>query len=187
MVLEANAVNEVEVGLRNLLWRVSAEHLNEQRDDALCYERIAVGCEHDVAVGVVGLQPHTALASVDEVLLRLIFRVKRLQVVAKVNEEDDSLQDVPEITNEDFVLGIRPEFLDIADAGALQGEIYGAMPTGMESTVKVRVGEFLLTGVIFGSSLFTIGTKVPLSVTGNQIMLFDRRSGKCITSGSLEF
>ena len=107
--------------------------------------------------------------------------------IAKVNEEDDSLQDVPEITNEDFVLGIRPEFLDIADTGALQGEIYGAMPTGMESTVKVRVGEFLLTGVIFGSSLFTIGTKVPLSVTGNQIMLFDRRSGKCITSGSLEF
>lgn len=107
--------------------------------------------------------------------------------IAKVNEEDDSLQDVPEITNEDFVLGIRPEFLDIADTGALQGEIYGAMPTGMESTVKVRVGEFLLTGVIFGSSLFTIGTKVSLSVTGNQIMLFDRRSGKCITSGSLEF
>ena len=107
--------------------------------------------------------------------------------IAKVNEEDDSLQDVPEITNEDFVLGIRPEFLDIADAGALQGEIYGAMPTGMESTVKVRVREFLLTGVIFGSSLFTIGTKVPLSVTGNQIMLFDRRSGKRITSGSLEF
>ena len=107
--------------------------------------------------------------------------------IAKVNEEDDSLQDVPEITNEDFVLGIRPEFLDIADAGALQGEIYGAMPTGMESTIKVRVGEFLLTGVIFGSSLFTIGTKVPLSVTGSQIMLFDRRSGKCITSGSLRF
>ena len=107
--------------------------------------------------------------------------------IAKVNEEDDSLQDVPEITNEDFVLGIRPEFLDIADAGALQGEIYGAMPTGMESTIKVRVGEFLLTGVIFGSSLFTIGTKVLLSVTGSQIMLFDRRSGKCITSGSLRF
>lgn len=78
-------------------------------------------------------------------------------------------------------------FWTLPTPGALQGEIYGAMPTGMESTVKVRVGDFLLTGVIFGSSLFTIGTKVPLSVTGNQIMLFDRRSGKCITSGSLEF
>ena len=107
--------------------------------------------------------------------------------IAKVNEEDDSLQDIPELTNEDFVLGIRPEFLDIQAQGKLQGEIYGAMPTGMESTIKVRVGEFLLTGVIFGSSLFTIGSQVPLTVDGDQIMLFDRKSGKCITSGSLEF
>lgn len=107
--------------------------------------------------------------------------------IAKVDEEDDSLQDAPEITNEDLVLGIRPEFLDIADSSNLRGEIYGAMPTGMESTIKVRVGGFLLTGVIFGSSLFTIGSEVPLSVTGEQIMLFDRKSGRCITSGSLTF
>ena len=107
--------------------------------------------------------------------------------IAKVNEEDDSLQDIPELSNEDFVLGIRPEFLDIQTQGKLQGEIYGAMPTGMESTIKVRVGEFLLTGVIFGSSLFTIGSQVPLTVDGDQIMLFDRKSGKCIVSGSLEF
>ena len=107
--------------------------------------------------------------------------------IAKVDEEDDSLAELPEITNEDFVLGIRPEFLDIADEGNLRGEIYGAMPTGMESTIKVRVGGFLLTGVVFGSSLFTIGTEVPLSVTGDQIMLFDRKSGQCITSGTLNF
>ena len=107
--------------------------------------------------------------------------------IAKVDEEDDSLLDLPEITNEDFVLGIRPEFIDIADEGGLRGEIYGAMPTGMESTIKVRVGGFLLTGVVFGSSLFTIGSEVPLSVTGDQIMLFDRKSGLCITSGSLTF
>ena len=49
------------------------------------------------------------------------------------------------------------------------------------------MGEFLLTGVIFGSSLFTIGSQVPLTVDGDQIMLFDRKSGKCIVSGSLEF
>ena len=107
--------------------------------------------------------------------------------IAKVEEEDDSLQETPVITNEDLVLGIRPEFLDIADKSSLEGEIYGAMPTGMESTIKVRVGGFLLTGVIFGSSLFTIGAKIPLSITGDQIMLFDRKAGVCITSGSLKF
>ena len=61
------------------------------------------------------------------------------------------------------------------------------MPTGMESTIKVRIDDFLLTGVIFGSSLFTIGTKVPLSIAGEHIMLFDRKSGKCIAQGKLEF
>ena len=107
--------------------------------------------------------------------------------VAKVEEEDDSLQEEPVLTNQDLVLGIRPEFLDIVDSGTLEGEIYGAMPTGMESTIKVRIDDFLLTGVIFGSSLFTIGAKVPLSITGDNIMLFDRKSGKCIAQGRLEF
>ena len=107
--------------------------------------------------------------------------------IAKVVEEDDSLQEEPVLTDADLVLGIRPEFLDIADSSALEGEIYGAMPTGMESTIKVRVGDFLLTGVIFGSSLFTIGAKVPLSISGDNIMLFDRQSGRCIAFGSLSF
>ena len=107
--------------------------------------------------------------------------------IAKVEEEDDSLRDDPVLTDTDLVLGIRPEILDIADSSTLEGEIYGAMPTGMESTIKVRVGEFLLTGVIFGSSLFTIGAKVPLSVSGDNIMLFDRQSGRCIAFGSLSF
>ena len=106
--------------------------------------------------------------------------------IAKVDEEDDSLQDAPEITNEDLVLGIRPEFLDIADSSDLRGEIYGAMPTGMESTIKVYVNGFLLTGVVFGSSLFTIGEQHSVSFTGHHIMLFDRQSGDCIALGSLE-
>ena len=106
--------------------------------------------------------------------------------IAKVVEEDDSLQEEPVLTDADLVLGIRPEFLDIADSSALEGEIYGAMPTGMESTIKVRVGDFLLTGVIFGSSLFTIGEKVPVTVSGDNIMLFHRKSGACIATGSLE-
>jgi len=106
--------------------------------------------------------------------------------IAKVVEDDDSIQDTPVLTNQDLVLGIRPEFIDIADSSPLEGEIYGAMPTGMESTIKVRVGDYLLTGVIFGSSLFTIGAKVPLSISGDNIMLFDRRSGRCIAFGSLD-
>ena len=106
--------------------------------------------------------------------------------IDKVDEEDFSLQEDPVLTNEDLVLGVRPEFIDIVDGGPLEGEIYGAMPTGMESTIKVRVGDYLLTGVVFGSTLFTIGSKVSIDITGQNVLLFDRKSGQCIAMGALE-
>ena len=107
--------------------------------------------------------------------------------IAKVEEDDFSLQEEPVLTNSDLVLGIRPEFINIAGGGALDGEIYGAMPTGMESTIKIRVDDFLLTGVVFGSTLFKIGEKVRVNIAGDNIVLFDRRSGRRITFGSIGF
>jgi len=106
--------------------------------------------------------------------------------IAKVDEDDFSLQEEPVLTNMDLVLGIRPEFVDISDVGVLRGEIYGAMPAGMESTIKVCIDGFLITSVVFGSTLFTIGTRMGVDFSGDDIMLFDRRSGKCIFFGSLE-
>ena len=63
--------------------------------------------------------------------------------------------------------------------------IYGAMPTGMESTIKLRIGDFLLTGVVFGNTAYKIGQEVKFEVGGEDILLFDRKSGKLITAGSL--
>ena len=105
--------------------------------------------------------------------------------IARVDEIDEAMQEDPVLTNEDLVLGIRPEFIDIEN-GHVEGEIYGAMPTGMESTIKVRLGQYLLTGVVFGSNLFTIGEKIKLGFKGEDILLFDRKSGKCIACGCLE-
>ena len=105
--------------------------------------------------------------------------------IARVDEIDEAMQEDPVLTNEDLVLGIRPEFIDIEN-GHVEGEIYGAMPTGMESTIKVRLGQYLLTGVVFGSNLFTIGEKIKLGFKGEDILLFDRKSGKRIACGCLE-
>lgn len=102
-------------------------------------------------------------------------------------EEKEDYDDEPVITNEDFVIGIRPEFIELDDNDStVEGEIYGVMPTGMESTIKIAVGNFLLTGVVFGSKLYKIGDRHKIAVAGDGILLFDRKSGKCIASGSLE-
>ena len=106
--------------------------------------------------------------------------------IAKAVEDDFSAPEDPVITDQDFVLSIRPGAIGIAGSGSLDGAIYGAMPTGMESTIKVRVDDFLLTGVVFGSTLFTIGSQVHVDVAGDNVLLFDRKSGVCIAVGSLK-
>ncbi len=106
--------------------------------------------------------------------------------VQKVEEQDESLMDEPVITDEDFVIGIRPEAIDIDANGKIDTTIYGAMPTGMESTLKLRIGEYLLTSVIFGGVIYQIGQEEKISINGKDILLFDRRSGKLICAGRLE-
>ena len=106
--------------------------------------------------------------------------------ISRVDDEDDAMQEEPVLTDEDFVLGVRPEFIAINDSGKLKGEIYGAMPTGMESTVKIRVGEFLLTGVVFGNTLFQIGSFVNIDFISDSIILFHRKSGRIVGTGKLE-
>ena len=104
--------------------------------------------------------------------------------IARVEEIDTSIEDAPEIHDGDYVVGVRPEFIRLADEG-IPGEIYGAMPTGMESTLKIRTGEFLLTSVVFGDTIYAIGTDAHIRFAGDSIMLFDRKSGRYITSGSI--
>jgi len=104
--------------------------------------------------------------------------------IAKVNESE--FEEEVELTHEDFVIGVRPECLRIHDGGALEGEIFSAMPTGMETTVKVRVGEYLLTGVVFGGVTYKLGQKVHLDFSGDGLLLFSRENGRLIAQGSVK-
>ncbi len=106
--------------------------------------------------------------------------------VQTVEEQDDSVQDAPVVTEEDYVIGIRPEAIGISENGKIDTTVYGAMPTGMESTLKLRVGEFLLTSVIFGGVIYKIGQEEKIDIKGNDILLFDRVSGRLICAGKLE-
>ena len=109
--------------------------------------------------------------------------------IAKVNALED-LGDETAIADDDFILGIRPEFLELGDEndskGVIDGKIYSSMPTGMETVVKVSIGNYLLTGVMFGGILYRIDQKVKLHTSGDDILLFSRKTGKLIAQGSLE-
>ena len=106
--------------------------------------------------------------------------------ISKINEEDYILKEEEKLTRQDFVLGIRPECINVSEKGEFEGIIYGAMPTGMESTLKIAVGNYLLTAVVFGNTIYTIGTKIRFDFTGNHILLFDRKTGYKICSGTIQ-
>ena len=102
--------------------------------------------------------------------------------VHMVNDEPDK----EEFTREDFVIGVRPEFISITDDGPIEGEIFSAMPTGMETTVRVKVGNFLLTGVVFGGVTYKLGEKVRLKFTGDGTSIYSRINGRLIATGKLK-
>jgi ABC-type sugar transport system ATPase subunit len=104
--------------------------------------------------------------------------------IAKV-DENEIIQEEKTITYHDYVIGIRPEFIKISEQGSLTGEIYSAMPTGMETTVKIRIGNFLFTGVVFGGVLYEIGQTVKLDFDGKGMLLFSRKNGNLISQGVL--
>ena len=90
-----------------------------------------------------------------------------------------------EIDHDDWVIGVRPEFINICEDGPIEGEIFSAMPTGMETTVRIRVLNYLLTGVVFGGVLYKIGQKIRLSFAGDGINLFSRVNGRLVACGKV--
>ncbi len=106
-------------------------------------------------------------------------------IIAKVDTLQGAEQEQA-VTDDDFVVGIRPEFLDLADEGDVECEIYASMPTGMETMVKVRIGNYLLTGIMFGGILYKIGQRMKLHTSGDSILLFSRKTGRLIAQGSLK-
>jgi multiple sugar transport system ATP-binding protein len=82
--------------------------------------------------------------------------------------------------------GVRPEFIRSHTEsmnGAIPAEIFSVMPTGMETTVRVRIGAYLLTGVVFGGVLFRLGQTVWISFAEGAVLLFE--GGALVAAGSV--
>ncbi len=112
---------------------------------------------------------------------------KDAQFKYRVSQVDENIEDVNDVIgNDDYVLAIRPEFLRVEDHGPIHATVYSAMPSGMETTVKFQIGNFLLTGVVFGGIDYKIDQAVNVDVIGKEILLFNRKSGHLIAQGTLK-
>lgn len=85
-----------------------------------------------------------------------------------------------------FLFGIRPEAILISEKGKVPALVYSAMPSGMETTVKLRIGNFLVTSVVFGGVNYHIDSPVKFDVKGDNVLIFDRETQHLIAEGSIE-
>ncbi|VEU82445.1 ABC transporter ATP-binding protein [Acholeplasma hippikon] len=106
-------------------------------------------------------------------------------VVSKVESTELVSEDATK-HKADFILGIRPEFIEINKDGQFEGEIYSSMPTGMETTVKIKVGKYLVTGVVFGNINYHIDEKVRFNINTDSINIFSASNQRLVTTGSLK-
>ena len=88
-----------------------------------------------------------------------------------------------ELKSEQISLGIRPEFLPISPNGDLEGQAYSTLPAGMETTVKIKMGDEILSAVVFGAIDYETDAKIRFNIIGSGILAFDCDSGLMIASG----
>ncbi|MGM9813364.1 MAG: ABC transporter ATP-binding protein [Candidatus Enteromonas sp.] len=94
--------------------------------------------------------------------------------------------DLSEI-NEQVVLGVRPEFVVSGTSKGRKAEVIASLPSGMETTLKVKIDETILTSVVFGIVDYPVGEKITINFTDNHIVLFDGVTTKRICDGKLVF
>jgi multiple sugar transport system ATP-binding protein len=94
-------------------------------------------------------------------------------------------QEVPELRQDcphgDYVLGVRPEDVMLADDGPVRGEIFGAeyLGTYQIAIIKTESGKTMRARVSSSVPLKT-GERVSLGFKGARLSLFDKASGKAL-------
>ncbi|MBP5161596.1 MAG: ABC transporter ATP-binding protein [Spirochaetales bacterium] len=86
----------------------------------------------------------------------------------------------------EVTLGIRPEFFTIKDGGKIKATAYSTLPSGMETTVKVRLMDELISSVVFGAIDYKVDQPIECDIIGDQVCIFDKETTKRVSIGKLE-
>jgi len=87
--------------------------------------------------------------------------------------------------NQELLLGIRPEDITIDNKGDFDAEVYSTLPSGMETIVKIKINDIILTSVVFGDVDFEIGKKVKIAFDSSKYLIFDKASEVQLACGKL--
>lgn len=84
----------------------------------------------------------------------------------------------------DVTVGFRPEFMKIAEDGKISATVYSTLPSGLETTIKLKIGEEIISSVVFGASDYVTDEELRCNIAGNNVCVFDK-DGQKVAMGQL--
>ena len=90
----------------------------------------------------------------------------------------------PENVGKELVIGMRPEDIKISKSG-LKAVVYSVLPSGMETIVRVKIGNLFLSLVTFGRTELSPDDISYLEFPENKYILFNKETGKNIGLGRI--
>ena len=90
----------------------------------------------------------------------------------------------PENVGKELVIGIRPEDIKISKSG-LKAVVYSVLPSGMETIIRVKIGNLFLSLVTFGRTELSPDDISYLEFPENKYILFNKETGKNIGLGRI--
>lgn len=98
-----------------------------------------------------------------------------------------STQDFKVKKGEQYVLGIRPEHVGIAEKDAVaEAQIVSSLPSGMETIIGLEMEGQRMNAVVFGDLDFEVGKKIGLSFETGVFNLFSKETGLNLAQGTLK-
>ena len=95
----------------------------------------------------------------------------------KTDDPLDTLQDGP------VTIGFRPEFVTLGEG--VTATVTSSLPSGMETIIRLQVGDIFFNSVVFGSLDFPVNSNLDISFSGDNFVLFDGK-GLSVAVGSLD-
>lgn len=86
-----------------------------------------------------------------------------------------SLQEGQNVT-----VGIRPEFINTEGNNLIEGSVVMVEPTGAQTLVYVDFGGKIITTIVDGNTMVSVGDKYKSYIDSTKILVFDAASGKRI-------
>lgn len=83
-----------------------------------------------------------------------------------------------EAADGDITIGFRPEYLKIDTQGKLEATVYSTLPSGLETTIKLKIGEEIISSVVFGAAEYDTDVQLKCSIEGNHVCLFNSEGNK---------